>query len=200
MQIKKTFWQPVVFGVIFGTLAGITMTTGLSFLVPGINSTAIGLYGILSLIAAALGGPLSGAIAPIFWIGIVALFGSPEMKEIITIPPVFWSNLFSQAVTLILVGFAYRLIFERMKMPALLLPWAIIVIAYYALSNPISIIPQYYLLEGPASEIASAILEAYTTYVPQIIFDIVFTSLVFIALPERYRRPLWYQPKQTIST
>ena len=194
--MKKTIWQLLVLGVVFGLLAGIATVTGLSFITPGITDNAIGFYVTLFLLSAALGGPLAGAIAPAVMVIISALFGPPEMKEIITIPAVFWSNLLALGTTMALVGFAYRLIFERLKMPARLLAWAGIIIAYYFISIPASIIPQYFLLGDPSSEILPAVLGAYTTYIPQAIFDICFTSLVFIALPARYRRPLWYESKK----
>ena len=152
-----------------------------------------GFYVTLFLLAAALGGPLTGAIAPASFVIISALFGPPEIKEIITIPTVFWSNLLALGTTVALVGFAYLLIFERLKMPAHLLAWAGIVIAYYFIGIPSSVIPQYFLLGDPTSEILPAVLYGYKIYIPQAIFDIFITSLVFIALPRRYRRPLWIE-------
>ena len=192
--MKKTLWLPLVLGLVFGLLAGIAMATGLSFLTPGITDNAIGFYVTLFLLAAALGGPLAGLIAPVLMMVISVIFGPPEIKEIITVPVVFWSNLFALGTTVALVGFAYRLIFQRLKMPARLLAWAGIIMVYYLISIPLSIIPQYLLLGDPTSEILPAVLHGYKTYFPQAIFDIFITSLVFIALPRRYRRPLWNKP------
>ena len=194
--MKKTIWQPLVLGIAFGLLAGIAQVAGLSFLTPGITDNAIGIHVTLFLLAAALGGPLAGAVAPVLFVIITALFGSPDVKAILTVPTIFWSNLRALGITVVLVGFAYRLIFERVKMPARLLPWAGIVIIYYVISIPSSIIPQYFLLGDPISEILPAVLYGYKTYLPQALFDIFFTSLVFIALPARYGRPLWYESKK----
>jgi len=193
--VKTKIWQPLVLGVVLGMLAGIATVTGLSFLTLGITENAIGFYVTLFLLAAALGGPLAGAIAPALWVIISALYGPPEIKEIITVPAVFWSNLLALGTTVALVSFGYRLIFERLKMPVRLLAWAGIIIAYYFISIPSSVIPQYLLLGDPTSEILPAVLFGYKTYIPQAIFDIFFTSLVFIALPRRYLKPLWYEPK-----
>jgi len=195
--MKKTIWQPLVLGIVFGLLAGIATVTGLSFLTTGITDNSIGFYVTLFLVAAALGGPLAGATAPAVFVIISALFGTPDMKEIITIPAIFWSNLLALGTTVALVGFAYRLIFEYVKMPARLLTWAGIIIAYYFISIPSSVIPQYLLLGDPTSDILPAVLYTYGTYLPQAIFDIIITSLVFIALPARYTRPLWYEPEKT---
>ena len=118
------------------------------------------------------------------------------MKAILSDPVTFWSNLLAQGISIALVGFAYRLIFERLKMPVRLLAWAGIVIAYYLVSVPGSNIPQYLLHGEPASQILPAVVYGYKTYFPQAIFDIVITSLVFIALPSAYTRPRWYEPKK----
>ena len=194
--MKRTIWRPLVLGVVFGLLAGVATVTGLSFLTPSITENAIGFYVTLFLFAAALGGPLAGAIASAFWVIISALFGPPDIKAVLSDPIVFWSNLLALGTLTALVGFAYRLIFERVKMPARLLLWAGIVIAYYFITLPSAIIPQYYLVGDPTYEILPAVLGAYTDYIPQAIFDIFITSLVFIALPLSYVRPLWYETKK----
>ena len=193
--MKKTIWQPLVLGTIFGLLAGTATVTELSFITTGITNNAIGFYVSLFLLAAALGGPLAGGIATVLWVIISAMFGPSEMKEIITIPAVFWSNLLALGISAALVGFAYRSIFERVKMPVRLLAWVGIIIAYYFISIPASIIPQYLLLGDSPSEILPAILYGYKTYIPQALFDIVFTSLIWIAMPVRYYRPLWIEPQ-----
>ena len=195
MQVKKTIWQPLVIGVVFGLLAGIATVAGLSFLNPGINEYAIGFYVTLFLVSAALGGPLAGAIASTIFVISSTLFGSPDMKAVLGDPITFWSNLLALGATVVLVSFAYRLIFERLKMPARLLAWAIIVIGYYAVSVPSSIVPQYLLQGNAGSEILPAVLDGYGIYFPQAIFDIFLTSLVLIALPSAYTRPLWHAPK-----
>lgn len=192
-RLKKTIWRPLVLGLFLGSLAAIATVTGLSFLLPGPDETenVIGFFMILFLLSAALGGPLAGAIAPTLWVSIVTFFGPPDMKAILSDPVVFWSNMIVVATIMILVGFAYRLIFERLKMPARLLPWAGIVIAAYIIITPTIVTVQYHLLGD--IDLLPAILFGYQTYIPQAIFDIFFTSLVFIALPPSYAHPVWYE-------
>lgn len=197
--MKKTIWQPLLIGTLLGLLAGVTTVTGLSFLTPGITDNAIGFYATLFLLSAALGGPLAGIIAPILFIVITAAFGQPDMKEILGDPDIFWSNLLAMAITVALVGLAYRYIFVRLRMPARLLAWAGIVLLFYALSIPSSVAPQYLLHGNPVSEILTAVRYGYQTYLPQAIFDIVITSLFFIALPARYLRPRWIEPHHAAS-
>jgi hypothetical protein len=194
--MKMTLWQPIVLSTIFGSLAGIASVTGFTFLMSGITDNAIGFYISLFLLAAALGGPLAGAIAPVLWVTISARFGPAELAAVISIPNTFWSNIFALGIMTALIGFAYRLIYERIKMPVRLLAWAGIVTIYYLLTLPASIIPQYLLSGDPISEVSPAVLGGYVDYLPQAIFDIFFTCLVFIALPARYHRPLWYEAKK----
>ena len=196
MRLKKTFWKPLVLGVALGSLAGIATVTGLSFLAPGINTeNAIGFYMTLLLLAAALGGPPAGVTAAILLIAISAIWGPPDMKEVLSDPVVFWTNLPVVGMLMVLVGLAYRVIFERLKMPVRLFLWAGIVIVVYLINSPANLVLQYYL-HGEVG-VLPAILSVYRIYTPQAIFDIFFTCLVFVALPKRYLKPLWYEPKTT---
>jgi hypothetical protein len=196
--MKRTIWRPGVLGVIFGLLAGITSVTGFLFIVPGTDSdNAVGFYMILLLLAAALGGPLAGAIASTLLITLSSFSGSPDQQAIMSDPVVFWTNMLVVGTLVALVGLAYRLIFERTKMPVRLLLWAGIVIVMYIINSPANLVLQYYLY-GEVG-VLPAILGAYRVYVPQAIFDIVFTSLVFIALPSSYTRPLWYEPAKALE-
>lgn len=193
--MKKTIWLPLALGIVAGLLAGVSTVTNLSFLVPGTDTeSAIGFFVTLFLLAAAFGGPLAGAVAPAIWVTISAWYGPPEMQALVTIPEIFWTNLVVLGVLMAVVGYLYRIIFERVKMPLRVLYWAGLVIAFYLLNSPLVITSQYFLLGGV--DVLPAIMFNYRIYIPQVVFDIFFTSLVFIALPTRYRRPLWYEPQQ----
>lgn len=192
--MKKTIWGPLILGVVFGLLAGIATITGLSFMVPGTNTdNIIGFWMTLLLLAAALGGPLAGIIASTLLITTSNFVGPLEMRAIISDPIIYWTNLLVIGMLMILVGIAYRSIFERVKMPTRLLFWAGIVIAVYIINSPANLILQY-TYHGEVG-VLPAILSLYGIYTPQALFDIFFTSLIFIALPVRYTRPLWYLPK-----
>jgi MFS family permease len=188
--MKKTIWRPLVLGVVLGLLATIATVTGLTYIVPATEANnVVGFYMTLLLLAAALGGPLAGAIASTLFIVIPALFGPPDVKEIWNDPVVFWRNLLVIGTVVALVGLAYRLIFQRVKMPGRLLLWAGIVIAVYLIIAPANLVLQHYF-HGEV-DVLPSVLTTYRVYVPQAIFDILCTSLVFVALPARYRRPLW---------
>ena len=200
--MKKTIWQPVVLGSAMGMLAGLSTITGLSINVPGTEdligyTNTIGIFNILLLLAAALGGPLAGATASTLFFTIAVVFGPPEIKAVFDNIEVFWANLIVVGTLMVLVGIAYRIIYERTEIPALLLLWSTIVIVFYIILLPTNITLQNYML-GDGVDLP-AILFGYKTYISQAIFDLFFTSLVFIALPKRFRRPFWYTPKQSLK-
>lgn len=192
--MKRTIWLPPVVGAVFGLLAGVAAVTELSFIVEGTDSSnAIGFFITLLLLAAAVGGPLAGAIGPAVFVAVSSWYGPADMQAILSEPAVFWTNTLVLGVLFALVGLAYRWLFERVKMPGRLLPWAGIVVAIYILNSPIIITLQSFLVGG--IDLLPAILFSYQTYWPQALFDIVVTSLIFVALPERYRKPQWYEPR-----
>lgn len=199
--MKKTIWMPVALGLAMGTLAGVATVTGLSILIVDVteNSNSIGFYVTLFLLAAAFGGPIAGMLASTMWVLISARFGSPDMQAVITVPTIFWSNVIALGTVVAFVGLSYRAIYERTRMPVRLLPWAATVFAFYLVALPFSLLPQYFFLGDSLSEVPSAVLRAYLTYLPQALFDIFFTSLVFFALPASRTRPLWYEPESSVA-
>ena len=191
--MKKTIWQPVILGLAMGLLAGIAMAVGLSISVPdsagGIN--IVGFHMALFLLSAAIGGPVAGAITPITSLVTAILFGPSDLRTALLDPLSFWTNSFVMGAFMALIGIGYRAIFERVKIPARLLPWIVIILAHYALHAPILEFTQTGRVNFLRSMIGS--LDFYTV---QILFDIFFTSLVFIALPASFAHPLWYGAKK----
>lgn len=196
--MKKTVWQPLVFGLVFGLLAGLGVITDLSFIVSGTDTdNLIGFWMILLLLASTLGGPLAGVIASTLLVIIANFYSPPEMQAIVYDPVIFWTNLFVLAVLMVLVGFVYRLVFEREKMPQRLVWWVGLVILVHLINIPANLLLQYYFHNETG--VFPVILTAYKIYVPQALFDIFITSLVFIALPVRYSRPRWYEFRQVVE-
>ena len=195
--MKKTIWVPIVIGVAFGLLAGITEVAGFTFNInPGGAPITIGFYMVLYALSAALGGPIAGFLTVAIDIIAVALFGPPDVKALFNDPIIFWTNLIDLGVVLALFGFAYRFIYQRFKMPLRLLTWAGIVIAAYIIVYPILVISQYLLGYYHDTSVIGIILSGLKGFAPQAISDIIITSLIWIGLPESFRRPLWYEPKK----
>jgi hypothetical protein len=186
MDMKRAFWLPILIGSAFGLLAGISLSVNLVIITS--SSWAIGFYVTLYLLSTALGGPLAGLLTPVVTLTIIALFGYPELKTMASDPVIYWTNVVVIGGTVSMLGFAYRFIFRRYKMPMRLLPWAGIAAAYYIISVPSLILLQSFFIES------GSLVEAFKGFLPQLIFDVAATSLIWLALPEHFRKPLWVEP------
>jgi hypothetical protein len=195
MNMKKTIWQPVLLGVGCGLLVGIAMAAGLSITHTSADTTnVIGFHMAIYLLSAAIGGPLAGVLSPATSLTFILLFGSPEMKAVLSDPVMFWTNAIVMGGFMALIGFSYQSIYEHMKMPARILPWAGSVFVLYALHPSILLILQ--TNTNDIKIILTKALEGLKNGALQMLFDIFFTSLVFIALPPSYTHPLWYVPRK----
>ena len=195
--MKKTIWMSLTLGIVMGILAGLVNIFNLTFM----SSTGwpIGFYNIFLFLAAALGGPL-GCVSEVIMITMINSLGPPEWREMIG-PALYWANVISEGLILLpLFALAYRSIFGRIKMPLRLLAWAGLIAAFYILD--VWLLPLlWWLFSGQtidASFVQNAI-SGYESWLPQAISDVIITCLLWIALPERYRHPLWYEPKPVIS-
>jgi hypothetical protein len=140
---------------------------------------------VFTTIGAALSGPVGGLV-----IGILA--GLLEPGGLI------WASLLAHILGGLWMGFSYKLlVHNRLDMPALLGGWAALVLGYYYLFViPGFVIGQAFFYPGRESvSDAPALVPAYTALakgvVPEAVLTILVTTLVFYALPRRYRRPLW---------
>jgi len=190
--MKKTILYPVVLGTIFGILAGISFAGKLIIITA--DGWAIGFYVVLYMFAAALGGPLAGVLSTTLCMLICVFFGYPELRTLASDPVIFWTNVIVLGATMVLISFLYRLIYHRFKMPLRLLPWIGVVLVYYLFGISLLVTVQKLF-----SLVTIGVVESWKGYIPQALSDIVITSLIWFALPAKYHRPLWYEPKNEIS-
>lgn len=181
---KKTYLF-VVFG--FGAAAFLVRWVGLT--IPVVGTTAnIDPREIFVILGAAFTGPVGGLV-----IGFLSGL-SPGVDVYRAL-----STTMAHVVSGLLIGFLYKPVSKRWRMPALLFGWAVLVAAYYY----IFLIPTFLAvtsLADPASLSAVfgadlSFLEAYIILapaaVPEAVATFIVTAIILIALPENYRRPLW---------
>jgi len=109
------------------------------------------------------------------------------------------SSLIAHSVSGLLFGFLYKPVHQRWHMPLLLLGWVGLVAAYYY----IFLIPTFLATISLADPGGIANLfgldlsfsQAYRTLgqvaFPEAVVTFIITSIILIALPEKYRRPRW---------
>jgi len=98
------------------------------------------------------------------------------------------------------IGFAYKkLIYRHLKMPLLLAGWlGSVAVYYYGFLVPISIYLTYAVqpalfekIFGETSPSLGLLVTLYKFLVPEAVLTSLVTLLVLLALPAKYRRPLW---------
>jgi hypothetical protein len=167
MRVKKTIWIPIIGGLSLGVL---------SFLITAANITIqisedliLGPWEILNTISAALG-----------------VYPAPQ--------DIFFmvGNYIAHVAAMLVVAFGYRFIYQRMKLPLLLAGWVLIMGIYYLLGVILSVILHNIAVPG----LGATFIGYFNSVRLEFVIVAVITSLILLALPERYRKPQWYEPKQ----
>jgi hypothetical protein len=191
MKVKKTIWIPIVGGLAFGVLSFLITVANITVqisddLILGpweiINTLSVALFGPIGLLITELGLNISGYV---FLIG--GVYPAPLDLYFIV------GDFIAHSMSMLVVALGYRYIYERMKMPRLLAGWVLIVGIFYLVEVPLAV---------TLFNIAVPNLDAsYAVYFSNVRLEFVLvtivTTLVLLALPERYRRPQWYESEKT---
>ena len=182
----------IAVSLVFGGVALVIVLAELFVPIPG-TGVVTDPREIFTTLGAALTGPIGGLIVGVLaGIG-EASIGIPEAR----IP---LASLIAHVAGGLWMAWAYKkLVFNRLQMPMLVLGWAALVLVFYfVFAAPGFVIGQ--LLLYPEQYAAfygegASLIEAYLTLsqgvVPEALITALITSLVIVALPRRYRRPLW---------
>ena len=188
---EKSVWpvskKILLVSLVFGMAALLVMSAGLIIPVIG-TSVRLDPRELFVTIGSALTGPVGGII-----IGFMALdwFGDIGADRL--------ASLFAHIIGGLWMGVSYKkLVFQRLKMPWLLLGWAILLFVYYFLILAGSFITLFYIFSptdfgqifGEAS-----IWQVYwlivPSAVPEFAITLIITAIILGILPAKYRRPLW---------
>lgn len=181
--LSKT-WLIVVLG--FGAGAFLVRWAGLAIPVPG-TMVNIDPREIFVTLGAAISGPVGGLV-------IGFLSGLPTISDALGS-----TSLIAHGVSGLLIGFLYKPVYKRWPTPALLLGWVVLMAVYYY----VFLIPIFLASvrladpEGITSVLGADLLfsQAYILLAqvafPEAVATFIVTTIILIALPERYMRPLW---------
>ncbi|MCK5429554.1 MAG: hypothetical protein KAI94_08795, partial [Anaerolineales bacterium] len=171
----------------------------LSFLITAANITIrisedliLGPWEILNTISAALFGPIGLLITEL---GLDISGYLYFIKDVYPAPQDIYfmvGNYIAHVVAMLVVAFGYRLIYQRMKMPHLLVGWVLIMGIYYL----VGVFLQVSLFNIAVPGLGASYAVYFSNVRLEFILVTVITSLILLALPQRYRRPQWYEPKQ----
>ena len=178
----------LIISVILGICGFLLVYNEVYFILPGTNLLT-DMREIFVIIAAALFGPIGGGIVAI----LTCLYDpNPELLPYI---------ISQHIVTAILFSFYYKkIVYEKLTMPLLIVGWAFGIFLYYFVFY-LPVFLTVYLFNSPFfNQIVPnsnglfdimEVLYLYSGWMPEFLFTTVFTSLIIIALPEQYRKPLW---------
>lgn len=184
--------------VAFGLSSHILIISEVHFFLPG-TAMLSDPREILNLIGAALTGPVGGLI-----IGIISCFYDPteSLRNYI---------MLQHIIAAVLTGIIYKkLLFEKLRMPLLALGWLVLVFFYYFVfyTPAFLILVTFFSPESfpnftnTNSGVFATMISLYKGWVPEYLFTSLVTTLIILALPEKFRRPLWgkkIEPKEVIK-
>ena len=172
----------------FGSAALAIVVAGLTIPIPG-TSVVTDPREIFTTTGAGLTGPFGGIV-----IGVLA--GIREPGGIVL------ASLLAHISGGLWMGFSYKkLVRQHTQMPLSILGWAAIVLVYYyvfAVPGFVIGLELFYPADGEGTSLIRAYGELGVGYgapgagvIPEALLTTLITTLAFLALPRRHRRPLW---------
>jgi hypothetical protein len=191
--MKKRISTPIIGGLIFGAI---------SFLVSAVNFTItisedliLGPWEMLNTLSAALFGPIGLLITELgtdigaYLYLIRGVYPAPQDLYFII------GDYIAHSVSMLVTAFGYRFIYKRAKMPLFLVCWVLILGIFYS----ILFLIQVSLFNIAVPGLGATYMGYFSNVIPESISTIVITSLILLALPERFRRPRWYESKKALD-
>ncbi len=190
MQVKNTIWIPIIGGLSFGAISYLTTVASLTIQVS--EDLILAPWEIFNVISAALFGPIGLLITELgldisgYFYLIRGVYPAPQDVYFLV------GNYIAHIVAMLLVALGYRFIYQRIKMPLLLAGWFLILGIYYLVGVALSVLLHNIAVPG----LGASFVGYFRSVRLEFILVTIITSLALLALPERYRRPQWYEPKQ----
>jgi hypothetical protein len=194
--MKKTIWVPIMIGLVAGGLSYLLGVADFRVLVPLGEGAGLGGAEIFGTLAAALGGPIATVITGL----LNGVAGYLVTREVFPWPTSLYmagADIMAHIIAMWAAAFCYRFLHERAKsFLTLLAGWILIVAIYYfVVLTPIQVLLVNTFVPGFGSY-----MDFVSVIWPEFLVTTIVTTLIWFALPARYRRPLWYEKSQTAAT
>lgn len=191
MQIKKTISVPIIIGI--GSAALILLVSEVDFAIPLGNNYSIGIGEILNTLSAALGGPIA-VITTVLVTGIGHFILNPNLYADTQFIFIALADAFIHMVAMMVVAINYyQVIYPRVRKIGIFFMgwWLSIGVYYYLVLLPL----QVALLNYADPDYGATYPTFAKIFFPEFLGTATITTLIWFALPTRYRRPQWVMQK-----
>ena len=192
MKANKKIWFPIIIGIVSGTLIFLASTA--HFLIPVGGDSYIGIGEIFTTLTAALGGPIAVIVMLLATYGGVIILNIDLYADL---PPMLiaLADATAHLCALLVVAMGYgKILYPRSRNSGIfLVGWWLVVGVYYFLAFlPLEV--ALLNLADPGHGVTYPMIAR--SLLPEFLGTVTITTLIWIALPARYRRPRWMEPKQ----
>ena len=188
--MKKPVWIPIVIGGLLGIL-DLASWAG-DFVIPLGPYGATGPQEIFITMSAALGGPLGLFVTCLlhevgnYAFSLVTLFSPEEVASTGTLYSI--ADFSAHVLAALTVAYCYKVLHERaQKEYVFIAGWILVVVIYYTLLVPLQFFLVGFVIDLPPLSVL------FRNFLPELLVVAIISMLMWIALPRRYRRPLWFQ-------
>lgn len=193
MKANKKIWFPVVIGIVSGALIFLASTA--EFLIPVGGGTSIGIGEIFTTLSAALGGPIAVIIMLLVTYGGVIMLNIDLFTDV---SPIYiaLADATAHLCALLVAAIGYgKILYPRSRNTGIFLVgwWLMVGVYYYLAFLPLEV--ALLNLADPGHGVTYPMIAR--SLLPEFLGTVTITTLIWIALPARYRRPQWIEPKQT---
>ena len=193
MHIKKKIWIPVVIGIVFGALT--ILVSEAKFVIPLGNNYSVGIGEIFNTLSAALGGPIAVVIALLVtgsshYILNIDLYADLRFTYLVLADSII------HLCAMLGVGISYyRVLYPQARKTSIFIVgwWLTVGVYYYLALLPL----QVALLNYADPDFGATYPSFARIFFPEFLGTAVITTMIWFALPTRYRRPLWAEPIKT---
>ena len=189
MKMKKTAWIPIAIGMASAAL--IIAAAEANFFIPLGPDTSMGIGELFTTLSAAIGGPIASLTTIFVAYGVVGMLHPEYFPDLPSLYIILEDAIAHLSAMLMVVLIYTKFLYPRARRTGFFLAgWFLLVCAYYFLALlPLSVV--FLNLIDPSR--GATYFDFARGFLPEVLGTAIITTLIWLAAPIRYRRPLWIE-------
>jgi hypothetical protein len=189
MRVKRTIWIPVLIGLVSAAL--IIAAAEANFFIPLGPDTSMGIGELFTTLSAAIGGPIASITTIFVTYGVVGMIHPEYFPDLPSLYIILEDAIAHLSAMLMVVLIYTKLLYPRARKTGFFLAgWFLLICAYYFLALlPLSVV--FLNLIDPSR--GATYFDFARGFLPEVLGTAIITTLIWLAAPIRYRRPLWIE-------